>query len=260
MTRTPIDNLTLVTAHWGDLHDMLTTHHGTTWPPSARLRDHLATLTTAERDERAQRRMDERADSTPDALGESPAPIRLTVLDTMRDVQQALVYCADVTAAEVQRPPMRPAPRGAGWTPAEIAARDQLAAADAEDPRRWTWPVLARGANEAATRPYRERLGGPPTARTAKEAANWLIRRLNGEPGPFVPLSGRQRDEIAGVARQVAEQVTRALDLVRDAVPLPEPCPHCRQSLLLHGGDGAPPAVSCVGCGRTWTAETETAA
>ncbi|MEU6342193.1 hypothetical protein ABZ883_14775 [Streptomyces sp. NPDC046977] len=259
MTRTPIDNLTTVLRHWDDLHDMLTTTHGTTWPPAGRLRDHLAALTAAERDERAQRRADERADSTPDALGESPAPIRLQVLDTMRDVQQALVYCADTIAAAVQRPPMRPAPRGAGWTPAEIAQRDQLAANDADDPRRWTWPTLARGANGAVTRPYRDRLGGPPMARTAREAANWLILRLQGEPGPFVPLTALHREQIAQAARACAEQVQRAIDLVRDAHRLTEPCPGCRGQLLLHSGDGQPPAVQCADCGRTWT-ETETAA
>ena len=97
---TTTTHLTTVIRHWPDLHDALgqpAIHHGF----GIGLRGHLAALTDIA--ERALTRAAERADSASDAPGERPAPLRTTILDTMTEVEAALVDCADQLAADIQR-------------------------------------------------------------------------------------------------------------------------------------------------------------
>lgn len=230
--------LQFVIDSWPHLTEMLDTRHGAPWPPAGRMTDYIASLEKADADPdeiaeaaahlRAGRRLAERADSR-FTLGESPAPIRLQVLDTMRSVQQQLVYLADVLAQEVQRPPMGKAP--AHWSPADRAKRDQLAVEDAADPRRWR---------------YRQ-------TRSAVYAAAWLCNRVLGDPGPFLPLGPSQAQRIAAAAGRAHEQIQRALDGVRRAEVVDRPCPLCGGTLGMASGDGAAPIVACFGCRQEWT-------
>ncbi|QCX80613.1 hypothetical protein C9F11_35150 [Streptomyces sp. YIM 121038] len=125
----------------------------------------------------------------PDQAGEHPAPVRLAVLDTMRAVEDALVGCADQTAAVVQRSPRAYAPRS--WPAADRARRDQLARADALDLRRWRYTGC----------------------RTAPYAALWLLARVTRAAGPFTALPEWEERRIAAVAEGAAECVERALDI-----------------------------------------------
>lgn len=81
-----------IATHWDDLRDQLDTPPADTWPP---LRDTAHRWTDQDHDDAAA----ERAERTAVALGERPVPIRLTVLDTIRHVEQQLLDCADQCAA-----------------------------------------------------------------------------------------------------------------------------------------------------------------
>jgi hypothetical protein len=230
-------HLQYVIDNWGHLTDMLDTRHGAPWPPAARMADHIAGLDKADAtaDElaeaaahlRAGRRLAERADSR-FTLGESPAPIRLQIVDTMRTVTAELVYLVDVLAQEVQRPPMSKAP--SHWLPADQAKRDQLAAEDAADPRRWRYGQT----------------------RSAIYAAGWLLGRVERRPGPFLPLGPSQLRRIETAASAAQQQVERALDGVRRAQVVDRPCPLCGGTLGMSSGDGAAPLVVCFGCQQEW--------
>lgn len=253
-TRTTAQHLQLVIDRWADLADALTARQQTTWPPTmgvARLvhdldadeNTHTQRIVTR-RDEHGRttyecascdhvgdgRGHPVRPDRDQPGPGTSPAPISVDILDTMRDVEADLVHCADVIAAEIQRPAMARAPRGAGWTPAEIARRDQLADQDAADPRRWRYPGT----------------------RSAVYAAAWLAARIEGVPGPFLPLGAGRAARITTVAAAAADRVETALRIARRAAAVDWPCPACRGLLEVHGGDGQPPAIRCADCGRTW--------
>jgi hypothetical protein len=231
-------HLQYVIDNWQHLTDMLDTRHGAPWPPAARMSDHIAALdkadaTTEEIAEaaahlRAGRRLAERADSR-FTLGESPAPIRLAIVDTMRTVTADLVYLVDVLAQEVQRPPMSKAP--AHWLPADRATRDQLAAQDAGDPRRWRYGQT----------------------RSATYAAGWLLGRIERCPGPFLPLGPSQVRRIEAAAGAAQQQVERALDGVRRAQVVDRPCPLCGGILGMASGDGQAPIVACFQCQQEWT-------
>jgi hypothetical protein len=218
-------HLTVVIRHWPDLQDALgqpAIHHGF----GIGLRGHLAALTDIA--ERAVARAAERADSAPDAPGERPAPLRTTILDTMTEVEAALVDCADQLAAEIQRTPMTRAPRD--WPAADRARRNQLADQDANDPRRWKWTGK----------------------RTAPYAALWLYARITQPGGPFAPLTDRHRDTVAAVARTSAERVERALDIAAQTRTLEQRCA-CGGAIDVHGGEGRQPLAHCTGCGRIWS-------
>lgn len=238
-TTTTAIHLQYVIDSWGHLTDMLTTRHGAPWPPAARMTDHIASLdkadatadeiTEAARYVRATRRLAERADSDPSALGESPAPIRLQILDTMRTIETQLVYLVDVLAQEIQRPPMAKAP--SHWPEKDRTRRDQLMAEDAADPRRWRYGQT----------------------RTAVYAAGWLLGRIERLPGPFLPLGPTQLRRIAAAAGRAHEEIQRALDGVRQAQVVDRPCPLCGGTLGLASGDGEAPIVACFGCQQEWT-------
>lgn len=218
-------HLALVVTHWGDLADSLGTPTVTTWPPSG-IRNYLRTLDAHDADEvRTARQLDR----SPDQIGATRPPLRIDILDTMRSVQAALVATADVIAAAVQRSPMPRAPRT--WPATDRARRDQLADADAADPRRW-------------------RYQGTP--RTAQEAAVWLLARVQGEGGPFRYLTDAEHRHVAVVARGAAERVERALDIGAQQRELERPCP-CGGRITIHGGAAAAPVAHCRGCGAIWT-------
>ena len=155
------------------------------------------------------------------------APVRLHITDTIRTVEAALVDCADQIAAEVQRPVIG-ATLGRGWTDEAHKAAVLLSARDSADPSRW-------------------RLVG---TRTAPEAASWLCGRIQGAGGPFRPLTIAHRERIAVVAAGAAERVEHALGITRRAAPTGHTCA-CGGQLILHGGDGNPPANICDTCQAT---------
>ena len=226
MTSTATAHLTTVIDRWDDLTDMLTTRHGTTWPEPMGIAHLLAAAD--EPDTALAARLAERADSRY-TLGASPAPLRLAIVDTIRQADTDLVYLCDTLAQEIQRQPMRAAP--SHWLPADRAARDRLAAEDAADVRRWRY----RGHRSA---PY---------------AAAWLLGRIEALPGPFLRLTTLQLGQIEGVAKKVAGRIEQALDMVQSVQPVGRPCPLCTGPMVVASGDGEPPVVTCFGCRQTWT-------
>ncbi|MGW3570166.1 hypothetical protein ACWDSL_40945 [Streptomyces sp. NPDC000941] len=226
----PTEHLQSIIDRWADLEDALSARQATTWPPVMGI-VHLV----LDDDERAEHAA-ERLDTAADAPGTRPVPLDLGIYDTMRAVEQDLVECADQTAALIQRSPMPYAPRD--WPAADRARRDQLATADARDPRRWRYTGQ----------------------RSAPYSAAWLAARLEGLAGPFLPLSPARTARITAVATAAAERVETALRIARRRVPVVWPCPHCRGHLVVEGGDGQPPAVRCNSCGRTWHNQADSAA
>lgn len=216
-----------VRIHWEDLAATIAAPNTSAWPPAG-LRHHLATVQQRDRlEERAALRALER---NPEQLGETQAPVNIDTLDLMAAVTEALVECADHVAAAIQRPAMSRAPRD--WPARDRALRNQAAARDAADPRRWRYVGQ----------------------RTAPQAARWLDARLAGQPGPFRPLPSLLADRIAHTAQDAAARVLAGLELARHSRRLDRPCPHCRATeLRVQGGDGQDPAVACRACGRRWT-------
>lgn len=223
-------HLQYVIDSWDHLEEMLTTRHGSTWPPAMGIQHILngADDPDTAAEERASLRLAERADSRY-TLGASPAPIRLQIVDVMRTVEADLVYLADTLSQEVQRQPMPKAPTH--WLPSDRAMRDKLAAEDAADIRRWR---------------YREH-------RTALHAAAWLLGRVEDRPGPFLRMSTEQSRRVGAVAGVAAGRVERALNAVRTAQVVDRPCPLCGGVLGLSSGDGGLPLVACFGCRQEWT-------
>ncbi|MFC7909040.1 hypothetical protein [Streptomyces nigra] len=226
---TTANHLHTVINHWGDLQDALGTSQADTWPPVmgiARLHDHLKATEDA---------VEQRAlERSPDQIGASVAPLRISILDTMTALDRQLVDVADYIAAAVQRPAVARV-RSASPTDTVGLQLATLAMKDAADERRWSYT--------------------DPRRRTAPFAAAWLLARHDGADGPFRPLTGVEQDQIAAAARWAASQVEQALELTRRAQVLERPCPHCRGVLRVEGGDGRVPAVKCRGCGRKWTGE-----
>jgi hypothetical protein len=226
-------HLQYVIDSWEHLTDMLTTRHDSTWPPAMGI-THLLDEPTdpaADADEaaaRARTRLAERADSRY-TLGASPAPIRLLVVDTMRAVETALVYEADVLAQEVQRPVMAAAP--SHWLPTDRELRARLVAEDSADPRRWRY-----GQHRAAV-----------------YAAVWLLCRVEARPGPFLALSAAQLHRVGKVARAAQSRVAGVLDAVRSAQLTAWPCPLCDSPIGMSSGDGGAPVAVCFGCRQEWT-------
>lgn len=223
---TTATHLQIVAMHWRDLNDALgapTIHNGF----GIGLRGHLAAL-DEDHDALTQARADERADSSPDALGTRPVPLRIHILDTMRTVETALVECADQTAGSIQRPVMGLLP--ATYPAADRARRELLVMQDRQDPRRWSWT------------------GGRPTA---PYAALWLLARVQAAPGPFRPLTVLQLDHITAVARTAADRIEQALDIAAQRKTL-ERRHDCGGRIDVHGGEGRPPLAHCTGCGRIW--------
>ncbi|NJQ14201.1 hypothetical protein [Streptomyces bohaiensis] len=199
-----------ITCRWPDLTAAAAGRPHGAWPP--------ASLTTHQRS----REEYEPADHT--------TPVRLHLLDVQTEITERLVDLADEIAAVIQRPAVTPAPLG--WSPADRARRNALAAQDTADPRRWRYVGT----------------------RTAPQAATWLAGRLTSRPGgPHRPLSLQQVAQIQAASAWSAARLHHALGTVRRSVALPVGC-HCGGQRRLHGGDGREPEVRCVACGRTWRA------
>ncbi|WP_328920668.1 hypothetical protein OG911_28100 [Streptomyces sp. NBC_00208] len=201
---------TIITS-WPELDDALTTRTGDTWPPAGRMSTHIR---------------DQHLDDTPQrgardgsGTGESPAPCRIDILDTMATVHGLLLDCADAVAEVVQL-----APR----------TRDPLVEMrDRHDPRRWRWT------------------GRRPEARYV---ALWLYGRVTASPGPFRPLAERHQLLIADTARDALGRIERALQLTRMSQALDTPCA-CGGVVRIHGGDGALPHLICSACGRYYSGQ-----
>ncbi|MEV5770112.1 hypothetical protein AB0L49_02410 [Streptomyces antimycoticus] len=239
-TRLTLTNLRAVITHWPDLHHAMTTTGTATWPPAGRMATYLASMDQrADEDIEAamwQARALRDLERSPEQIGETRAPIRLRILDTMTAVEAQLVECADDIAARIQRSPISYAPRR--WPAADRARRDQLAREDAADPRRWRY------------------VG----ARSGGVAAAWLLARVERQPGPFGRLTEDQLHRIATVAASAAQRVEQALDMADHKATLTRPCPDCSGELVIEAGGGARPAVWCGRCGRTWHEPEPTAA
>jgi hypothetical protein len=198
-------HLHLIITTWPELDDALTTRVGDAWPPSGRMSQHIAQQHLDDTPQRGAR------DGS--GTGESPAPCRIDILDTMAVVHELLLDCADAVAEVVQL-----APRGGPLTEMR----------DRHDPRRWRWT------------------GRRPEARYT---ALWLYGRATGSPGPFRPLTERHQLLIADTARDALGRIERALQLTRLTTLVGERCA-CGGKVLLHGGDGALPHLICSRCGR----------
>lgn len=228
-------HLRLCATRWPDLRDALATTGTTSWPPAGRMSDYLSNLDQADEELAERARWQawytrQYLDRDPSQIGATRPPLRITILDTMRAVEQLLVECADNVAAEVERPPMSPAP--AEWPAADRARRNQMAAADAADTRRWRW-------------------GG---RRTAVHAALWLCTRIEGHPGPFQPLTPPWSRHIAGIAATCAGRIEQALDIVTRTATVARGCPRCEGQIEMQGGAGTTPVARCTNCGAIWTA------
>ncbi|MGW5736982.1 MULTISPECIES: hypothetical protein [Streptomyces] len=231
-------HLRTIALHWRDLHDALGTP-ATVGAFGLGLRGYLATLDQADAEQAEyDRHMATHLRSQerdPIQLGEQPAPVRIPVLDTMCTVEAALVECADIVAAEVQRSPMGLLPKT--YPAADRRRRELLAMKDAADPRRW-------------------RYNG---TRSAPIAALWLLARVERAAGPFAALSEAQEARIGTVAAGAAERVERALDIAAQRRTLERRC-RCGGAIDVYGGEGRQPLAHCTGCGKVWTESGLTAA
>lgn len=221
-------NLTTIATRWTDLHDSLSTTGTGTWPPAGRMADYLAGLDAADAEEVAARWALRDLERSPEQLGETRAPIRLHIHDTMRTVEAGLVELADQIAADVQRPVIA-APINRGWSDEIHRTVALLSAKDSADTRRWGYVGTDR--------------------RTAPYAALWLLGRHENTPGPFRKLTLAHTDRIDRTAAEAAARVEQALQLTRHSQTLTETCA-CGGQLHLDGGDGTPAAIHCPACGR----------
>ncbi|SDM76835.1 hypothetical protein [Streptomyces wuyuanensis] len=223
---TTTQHLRTIATLWTDLRDALA-------PPSTPagfgigLRGYLAQLEEYDLEEARALRALER---DPAQIGQRPVPINLAILDTLRAVEAALVDTADQIAAANQRTQIQPA--GPGWTPADRARRDKLAAADAALPQRWRFTGRRTG-------PY---------------AALWLCARVHGISWPGTALTEQQHQHVAAVAAGALRRMETALDLAdqRRELTSTHPC-QCGGTIEVYGGAGASPVARCKACGALWT-------
>ncbi|MEW1638621.1 hypothetical protein AB0469_31755 [Streptomyces sp. NPDC093801] len=220
---------------WPHLDDALD-QRGTNW--LATKADLFRVLDQADAEEAAALRALER---DPQQIGETPAPVNLRILDTARLVEATLIHLADTLAPQITRPALSHAPadwEARGWTPVDRALRNQCADDEQADPARWRYTGL----------------------RTAEYAAGWLHARVQGEDGPFRPLTATQLDHVEQVAAGCADRIAAVLDLtVREETAI-RPCPDCAGRLVVTTGAGQAPAARCEGCARGWTLPDTTAA
>ncbi|MFE0533809.1 hypothetical protein ACFW20_07145 [Streptomyces nigra] len=266
-TRTAADDLRVVVDHWQHLRALVDTSTPAVWTPPKDVADYLRKLDEHHAAERALESVmtpakwlarpgehDQDAPARPEreplTLAEQPAPLRLHVVDACRAVEAALCAVADEIAAEVQRAPIK---RLARSIPGDRVGLDLalLAARDEADPQRWHYNLGDRG---------------------AVRAAEWLISRLEGKPGPCMPLDDAQRARIGRIAREAARRIERTIgNDRRRGFPMDRPCPYCGASLTMHRGGSDAATVTCengLDCGapvpvvdgrRTWAAPHELA-
>lgn len=232
MTTSPAaQHLARISILWPHLDDMLDQHGAASWPPAGRMRDYLASIDQADREEAAALRALER---DPAQLGETRAPLSIRILDTARLVEGTLIHCADTLAPQITRDAATHAPAdwaARGWTAADRARRDEQADREQGDPRRWRYVGL----------------------RTAEYAAGWLHARVTGDDGPFWTLSAAQQLHVEQVAEGCADRIAAVLDLTTRDIPAEHPCPLCAGRVLVTTGAGRTPSARCEDCARGWT-------
>ncbi|MFB7617812.1 hypothetical protein [Kitasatospora sp. NPDC056181] len=225
------DDLRHIAAQWPALRELLQTRTPSTWPPAGRMADHQRDLedVDAEHYEAAL----ERAERTALAPGQRPAPLRVDVLDTITALEEELLGLADEIAGTIQRPAFTTSFRSA--SPNDDVARSLALAGlkDQQDPRRWRFNMAA--------------------SRTGARAAEWLAGRIDGDDGPFRPLSDIQRARIGLVATSCRRRLDRALgDLARaDHDPTGLVC-ECGGQLTV-SNEAADFTVQCSGCPAQWS-------
>ncbi|MYT57694.1 hypothetical protein GTW29_13385 [Streptomyces sp. SID7834] len=253
--RTAVGDLRIVVEHWDHLRSLLDSATPEVWPPLRPGAEYLRALDEHDAAEVAAGRHGQqlvttrhesgqlyyacahcdrvgeghehpvRTDRTAEQLGERPVPLRLHVVDAIRTVELVLTSLADEIAADVQRdvysPPRwkRPENDPLGREMIAIAAQDDA------DPKRWRYNM---------------------SGRTAPRAAQWLLDRLVGEPGPCMPINDSQRERITRTAREAARRVERTIGSERRSVELSRPCPWCGGVLVMHTGATVETFVSCA--------------
>ncbi|WP_224275800.1 hypothetical protein [Streptomyces sp. LS1784] len=226
MTSTAHTDLTHIAANWPALRELLEARTPSTWPPVMGLQhidqdeDQLAAANQAAAVERAER--------TAVAPGERPAPLRVSILDTITELDAELVALADEIASSVQRPAFTT--RFASAAPNDDVARSLalMGLKDQQDSRRWRFNMAHRDGARAAT---------------------WLAARVEGQDGPFRPLSDNQRARIATVAAAIRRRLDQALGDTQDVTRthLHVKC-GCGSALEMLTGSGEPHII-CRHCG-----------
>ncbi|MFD0405000.1 hypothetical protein [Kitasatospora sp. NPDC127116] len=218
-------DLTHIAAQWPVLRELLEASTPRTWPP-------IMGLQHAQDDEEALAAADqaaavERAERTAVAPGERPAPLRVSVLDTITELEAELLTLADEIASTVQRPAFTT--RFPSASPNDDVARSLALAGlkDVNDVRRWRFNMAHRDGMRAAA---------------------WLAARIAGDDGPFRPLSDQQRARIGLIAANVCRRLDRTLgeqEATRTRIRVT--C-GCGGNLEMLTGQGDP-RIQCDRCG-----------
>ncbi|MGW4810526.1 hypothetical protein ACWEPB_02625 [Kitasatospora cineracea] len=215
--------------NWTLLRELLSARTPNVWPPAGRMADHQRALEEPDEAEQLhQLAAIERAERTAIAPGPRPAPLRVSTLDLITELEAELNALADQLAAAIQRPAftVRPA------NPGDLAARQialaiaQVDATDRRDPRRWH-----------INRPGQVDGG---------QAAAWIAARLDGPSGPHRALTPREEQHVRTVAREIRHRLDQALgnrDTTR--TPLGYNCSCGGRLTMLTGGITA---IECEGC------------
>jgi hypothetical protein len=235
VTSTAETNLRHIADNWNTLRELLEAGTPRTWPPAMGLQhlDQDDDALTAYHQAAAQ----ERAERTALAPGQRPAPLRVSVLDVLTELEDELLALADEIAGAVQRPAFTTAIRSAA--PHDDVARSLalMGLKDQQDSRRWRFNMAHRDGQTAAA---------------------WLADRVDGAAGPFRPLSEAQRRRITAVAASVRHRLDRAIgyDETEDgaeptATRLVVTC-GCGEALEMLTSSTAP-VIRCTGCGDSAT-------
>lgn len=224
MTSTAHADLTHIAEQWPVLRELLEARTPSTWPP-------VMGLQHVDRDDDEQAAVDqaaavERAERTAVAPGERPAPLRVSVLDTLVELEAELLALADEIAGSIQRPAITV--RSA--SPADEVARTiaMMGARDQADPRRWRFNMAHR---------------------TGETAARWLADRLTGPAGPHRALTDAQHHRVATTAATARRRLDRTLgDPGITRTRLRVTCACGGQLETITGGAGEP-RIQCDRCG-----------
>ncbi|MGI5252791.1 hypothetical protein [Actinacidiphila glaucinigra] len=216
-------DLAAIGEQWPDLLAAIDHAPAAEWPP----RESRGFLDQHPADgERARPHPDNRA---PLVIREHPAPLNLDALDAAVAIERQLADLADRVAATVQR--------SSRSVPVPAVSRDAVwitHPADAADPARWHYA--------APTSPGSRARGVP-------HAAQWLADRVTGKSDGdlFGLLPDRLLTDAAGIARDCAREITRAL--IRDGrtTRLNRACPWCGARLTARTEPGrvAEGVVTC---------------
>jgi hypothetical protein len=231
-----IQDLTELVTAWPELRDALTTR-AATWPPAGRMADYQRQLTPDEQAAEAYATAAELAERTALAPGEHPAPLSVSVLDTITAIGDELLALADEIAGRIQRPAFTVRITSASPNDRMALDLDLMATKDRVDPRRWRWNLAQRDGALAAA---------------------WLADRLTDPRGPFRPLTDDQVRRIAAVAaacrRRAAPLLASPTATDGQPVQLPHHCDCGGRLQLANEADDF--RVSCDRCGTSVTGTT----